>query len=158
MLPILFGVAGAIALHQKLDMKSHSLYVVWGEGRAQALEGKYDSRKGKSQEKNEAEKAAKALNAHDIIFFDLGDYPLEIDKAAKIKIVDLIRRIQPNFMMSHSKYDQYTDHMLMTKIAIETRMIVQAWGHNPGEQVLAPHHICLNFIKRSKWDENLMYF
>ena len=36
--------------------------------------------KVKSNRKSEAEKAAKALNAHDIIFFDLGDYPLEIDK------------------------------------------------------------------------------
>ena len=41
--------------------------------------------KVKSNRKSEAEKAAKALNAHNIIFFDLGDYPLEIDKEAKLK-------------------------------------------------------------------------
>ena len=115
--------------------------------------------KVKANRKSEAEKAAKALNAHDIIF-DLGDYPLEIDKAAKLKIVELIRRIQPNFMMSHSKYDQYnTDHMLMTKMAIETRMIAQAWGHNPGNKYWVRHnYIYSNHIKRSKWDGNLMYF
>ena len=100
--------------------------------------------KVKDKRKSEAEKAAQALNAHDIIFFDLGDYPLEIDKEAKLKIVELIRSIQPNFMMSHSKYDQYnTDHMLMTKVAIETRMIAQAWGHNPGETVLGAPQLYL---------------
>ena len=50
--------------------------------------------KVKANRKNEAEKAVKALNAHDIIFFDFGDYPLEIDKEGKLKIVDLIRSIQ----------------------------------------------------------------
>ena len=93
---------------------------------------------------NEAEKAAKALNAHDIIFFDFGDYPLEIDKEAKVKNSRPHSKYKPNFMMSHSKYDQYnTDHMLMTKIAIETRMIAQAWGHNPGEKVLGAPQLYL---------------
>ena len=47
-------------------------------------------------------------------------------------------------MMSHSKYDQYNmDHMLMTKVAIETRMIAQAWGHNPGEKVLGAPQLYL---------------
>ena len=101
-------------------------------------------KKVKDNRKSEAEKAANALNAHDIIFFDLGDYPLEISKESKLKIVELIRQIQPNFMMSHSKYDQYnTDHMLMTKVAIETRMIAQAWGHNPGQKVLGAPQLYL---------------
>ena len=131
---------GAIALHQKLGYEVTIACMSYGErGESAKLwkESGMTLEKVKANRKSEAEKAAKALNAHDIIFFDLGDYPLEIDKAAKLKIVELIRRIQPNFMMSHSKYDQYnTDHMLMTKIAIETRMIAQAWGHNPGERVL----------------------
>ena len=40
-------------------------------------------------------------------------------------------------MMSHSQYDPYnTDHMYTTQVALECRMIAQAWGHNPGEKVL----------------------
>ena len=138
---------GAIAVHEKLGYKVTIACMSYGERGESATLWKQSGmtlEKVKSNRKSEAEKAAKALNAHNIIFFDLGDYPLEIDKEAKLKIVDLIRSIQPNFMMSHSKYDQYnTDHMLMTKIAIETRMIAQAWGHNPGEKVLGAPQLYL---------------
>ena len=138
---------GAIALHEKLGYKVTIACMSYGErGESAKLwkQSEMTLEKVKSNRKSEAEKAAKALNAHNIIFFDLGDYPLEIEKEAKLKIVDLIRSIQPNFMMSHSKYDQYnTDHMLMTKIAIETRMIAQAWGHNPGEKVLGAPQLYL---------------
>ena len=138
---------GAIALHEKLGYKVTIACMSYGERGESAKLWKQSGmtlEKVKTNRKNEAEKAAKALNAHDIIFFDLGDYPLEIDKEAKLKIVDLIRSIQPNFMMSHSKYDQYnTDHALTTKVAIETRMIAQAWGHNPGEKVLGAPQLYL---------------
>jgi 4-oxalomesaconate hydratase len=47
-------------------------------------------------------------------------------------------------MMSHSHYDPYnTDHSFATKIAIECRMIAQAWGHNPGEKVLGAPQLYL---------------
>ena len=138
---------GAIALHQKLGYQITIACMSFGERGESAKLWKQSGmtlKKVKDNRKSEAEKAANALNAHDIIFFDLGDYPLEISKESKLKIVELIRRIQPNFMMSHSKYDQYnTDHMLMTKIAIETRMIAQAWGHNPGQKVLGAPQLYL---------------
>ena len=138
---------GAIALHQNLGYEVTVACMSSGERGESA---KLWKEKGitigqvKASRRKEAENAAKALDAHDIQFFDLGDYPLEINKEAKYKIVDLIRKIQPNFMMSHSKYDPYnTDHMLMTKVAIETRMIAQAWGHNPGETVLGAPQLYL---------------
>jgi LmbE family N-acetylglucosaminyl deacetylase len=47
-------------------------------------------------------------------------------------------------MMSHSKYDPYnTDHMYTTEVALEARMIAQAWGHNPGEKVLGAPQLYL---------------
>ena len=98
----------------------------------------------KAVRRDEAEAAAAALNAHDIQFFDFGDYPLEIDTDGKYKIVDLIRKVQPTFMLSHSKYDPYnTDHMYTTQVALECRMIAQAWGHNPGEKVLGAPQLYL---------------
>ena len=138
---------GAIALHQKLGYDVTVACMSYGErGESAKLwkQGGMTLDKVKAARRNEAENAAAALNVHDIQFFDLGDYPLEFDKDAKFKIVDLIRKVQPNFMMSHSRYDQYnTDHMLMTNIAIETRMIAQAWGHNPGEKVLGAPQLYL---------------
>ena len=85
---------GAIALHEKLGYKVTIACMSYGERGESAKLWKQSGmtlEKVKSNRKSEAEKAAKALNAHNIIFFDLGDYPLEIDKEAKLKIVDVIR-------------------------------------------------------------------
>ena len=90
------------------------------------------------------EAAAKALDVHDIQFFDLGDYPLELDREAKYRLVDLMRAVQPDFLMSHSHYDPYnTDHAYATRVTMECRMIAQAWGHNPGEKVLGAPQLYL---------------
>ena len=98
----------------------------------------------KDARRAEAEAAAEALGVHDLISMDLGDYPLELDRADKDALVDVIRWVQPAFMMSHSKYDPYnTDHMYTTQIALECRMIAQAWGHNPGEKVLGAPQLYL---------------
>ena len=137
---------GAIALHQKLGYEVTVACLSYGERGESARLWK----EGKSLDEvkaircAEAENAASALDVHDIQFFDLGDYPLQIDRDAKYKLVDLIRSVQPKFMLSHSKYDPYnTDHMYTTEIAMEVRMIAQAWGHNPGEKVLGAPQLYL---------------
>ena len=137
---------GAIALHQKLGYEVTIACLSYGErGESARLwkEGK-SLDEVKSIRRKEAENAASALDAHDIQFFDLGDYPLQLDRDAKYKLVDLLRAVQPEFMFSHSKYDPYnTDHMYTTEIAMEVRMIAQAWGHNPGEKVLGAPQLYL---------------
>jgi len=137
---------GAIALHQKRGFDVTVACLSYGErGESARLwkEGKTHD-EVKANRKKEAENAAKALNVHDIQFFDLGDYPLVVDKDAKFKLVDLVRAVQPSFMLSHSQYDPYnTDHMYTTEVAMEVRMIAQAWGHNPGEKVLAAPQLYL---------------
>ncbi|MFT4620648.1 MAG: 4-oxalomesaconate hydratase [Dinoroseobacter sp.] len=137
---------GAIALHQKLGYEVTVACLSYGErGESARLwkEGKTLD-EVKANRRAEAENAAKALNVHDIQYFDLGDYPLVVDRDAKLKLVDLLRAVQPSFMMSHSRYDPYnTDHMYTTEIAMEVRMIAQAWGHNPGEKVLGAPQLYL---------------
>jgi len=137
---------GAIALHQKLGFEVTIACLSFGErGESARLwkEGKTLD-EVKSIRKGEAENAAKALDAHDIQFFDLGDYPLNLDREDKFKLVDLVRAVQPAFMLSHSQYDPYnTDHMYTTELAMEVRMIAQAWGHNPGEKVLGAPQLYL---------------
>jgi len=67
-----------------------------------------------------------------------------MDKEAKFRLVDVIRKVMPTFMMSHSLWDPYnTDHMFATKVALECRMIAQAWGHNPHEKVLGAPQLYL---------------
>ncbi|WP_300587204.1 PIG-L deacetylase family protein [Marivita sp.] len=137
---------GAIALHQKLGYDVTVACLSFGErGESAKLwkEGKTLD-EVKSIRRKEAENAAKALNVHDIQFFDLGDYPLVVDHDNKMKLVDLVRAVQPKFMLSHSKYDPYnTDHMYTSSLSLEVRMIAQAWGHNPGEKVLGAPQLYL---------------
>lgn len=138
---------GAIALHQEKGYEVTIACLSFGERGESAKLWKQEGCTldyVKAERKKEAENAAKALDAHDIVFFDAGDYPLELDRDKKYELVDLIRKVQPNFMLSHSLYDPYnTDHMYATEVAMECRMIAQAWGHNPGEKVLGAPQLYL---------------
>ena len=106
---------GAIALHQSRGVKVTIVCLSYGERGESAKLWKEEGMtldKVKAARRAEAEAAAAALGVEDIRFFDLGDYPLELDRAAKDKLVDVIREVQPRFILTHSKYDPYnTDHM-----------------------------------------------
>ncbi len=138
---------GAIALHQAKGFEVTVVCLSYGERGESAKLWKQEGmtlEKVKTARRVEAENAAAALNVHDIQFFDLGDYPLHLAREDKYKLVDVIRDVQPDFMMSHSQYDPYnTDHMYTTEVAMECRMIAQAWGHNPGEKVLGAPQLYL---------------
>ena len=138
---------GAIALHAA---KGHAVTVVCLSFGERGESAKLWKQPGmtldvvKAARRAEAEKAAEALGVHDLISFDLGDYPLELTRDDKNRLVDVIRKVQPSFMLSHSQYDPYnTDHMYATQVALECRMIAQAWGHNPGEKVLGAPQLYL---------------
>jgi len=138
---------GAIALHQGLGYEVTVVCLSYGERGESAKLWKQDGmtlEKVKSARRAEAEAAARVLGAHDIRFFDCGDYPLELGEEDKFRLVDVIREVQPAFMLSHSQYDPYnTDHMYAMKLSLEVRMIAQAWGHNPGESVLGAPQLYL---------------
>lgn len=137
---------GAIALHTEMGYEVTVACLSFGErGESARLwkEGK-SLQEVKDIRRKEAENAAKALGVHDLVCFDKGDYPLHLSQEDKYELVDLIRKVQPRFMMSHSQYDPYnTDHMYMSQISLEARMIAQAWGHNPGEKVLGAPQLYL---------------
>lgn len=138
---------GAIALHAKLGYDVTVVCLSFGErGESAKLWKKGDTtlEKVKAARRKEAEAAARVLNVHDIQFFDLGDYPLDLGQKSQFRFVDVIRKVQPTFMMSHSFWDPYnTDHMNTTRFVLECRMIAQAWGHNPGEKVLGAPQVYL---------------
>ncbi|MCU0826600.1 MAG: PIG-L family deacetylase [Tabrizicola sp.] len=138
---------GAIALHAAMGYRVTVVCLSFGERGESAKLWKQPGmtlEKVKSARRLESELAAKKLGVHDLIAFDLGDYPLEIDRAAKDRLTSVMRAVQPNFMLSHSQYDPYnTDHMLTTQVVLECRSTAQAWGHNPGEQVLGAPQLYL---------------
>lgn len=138
---------GAIALHASMGYDVTVVCLSYGERGESAKLWKNPGmtlETVKTERRREAENAAKALNVHDIKFFDLGDYPLEMDRDAKFRLVDVIRDVQPAFMMSHSTYDPYnTDHMYVQQWTLECRAIAQAWGHNPEQKILGAPQVYL---------------
>ncbi len=138
---------GAIALHADKGHDVTVLCLSFGErGESAKLwkQGGMTLDKVKAARRDEAERAAEALGVADLKCLDLGDYPLELSRDDKDKVVDVIRAVQPAFMLSHASYDPYnTDHMYTTQVALECRMIAQAWGHNPGETVLGAPQLYL---------------
>ena len=138
---------GAIALHRERGVEVTIVCLSFGERGESARLWKQEGAtldKVKAVRRKEAENAASVLGAHDLICFDLGDYPLTLDRDAKDRLVDVLRAVQPAFILTHSKYDPYnTDHMATMAFTMEARMIAQAWGHKPGEKVLGAPQIYL---------------
>ena len=138
---------GAIALHAKMGYEVTVVCLSFGEKGESARLWKQEGmtlEKVKNARRQEAERAATILGVHQLICMDLGDYPLEMSRANKSSLVQIIRDVQPHFMLSHSQYDPYnTDHMYTTQVVLEARMIAQAWGHDPGEKVLGAPQLYL---------------
>ena len=130
---------GAIALYAKRGWHMKIVCLSFGERGESAKmwrEPGMTLEKVKAARLAEAEKAAKILGG-DIEFLDLGDYPLRVPDTAFDKIVDIYRKLKPQFVLTHPHEDPYNfDHPYASRIAQETRIIAQAHGHKPGEGVL----------------------
>jgi 4-oxalomesaconate hydratase len=138
---------GAIALSQQAGIVVTIVCLSYGERGESARLWKQEAMtldKVKAARRAEAEAAAKALGAHDIAFFDLGDYPLEIDREAKFRLVETMRQVAPDFILTHALDDPYNpDHPLAARLTLECRSTAQAWGHNPGQRVLGAPQVYL---------------
>ena len=98
-----------------------------GESASQWLAGK-DLDEIKAIRRGEAEAAASALGA-DIVFLDLGDYPLRESPEAVAALVDVYRRVQQTVVLTHPLTDPYNgDHPAAARMALEARVLAQAIG------------------------------
>lgn len=138
---------GAIALHAELGYNVTVVCLSFGErGESAKLWKKPGMTLDvvKDARRKESQKAAEALGVHDLIEFDLGDYPMDFTREDRFRLVDVMRKVQPSFIMSHSKWDPYnSDHMQTTQVVLECRSTAQAWGHNPHEKVLGAPQLYL---------------
>lgn len=138
---------GAIALHAAAGTAVTVVCLSFGERGESARLWKTPAMtldRVKAARRAEAERAAATLGVHDLICLDLGDYPLEIGRADKDRLVAIMRDVAPAFMLSHSQYDPYnSDHMLTTQAVLECRSTAQAWGHEPGGKVLGAPQLYL---------------
>jgi 4-oxalomesaconate hydratase len=66
----------------------------------------------------EAERAAAALGA-DFRCMDLGDYPLEVDREALAGLVDMIRELAPEVIVTHTDRDPFNPDHPVALAAVE---------------------------------------
>lgn len=155
---------GAIALHNQKGYDVTIICLSFGERGESAKLWNQDAditvKQVKASRRKEAELAAETLGAKNIEFFDLGDYPMRIDKEALFRLAGIYRKIRPAFVLSHSFKDPYNfDHPLATHAAQEARVIAQAHGHNPGEQVIGAPPVFLfepHQPEQCEWKPNVL--
>ena len=137
---------GAIALYAERGWKMVVVCLSFGERGESAKLWRLPGmtlEKVKSDRKDEALRAAEVLGA-EVIFFDLGDYPLRVSDDAVFKLAGLYRQIRPEFILTHSHKDPYNfDHPLATHVAQEARVIAQAHGHDPSVPVIGAPDVFL---------------
>ncbi len=138
---------GAIALHTEKGYEATVICLSLGErGESARLwkQKKATLEVVKKARRAEAERAAATLGVTSIQFFDQGDYPLEMDREARFRLVEIMRKVQPSFILSHSLEDPHNpDHSYTTRIVLECRATAQAMGHNPGETPLGAPQLYL---------------
>ena len=155
--------AGAIALHAA---RGYAMYVVCLSFGERGESEKLWRQKGitleavKSARRTEAERAAEVLGVADIQFFDMGDYPMNVTPEQLFRLVDVYRKVQPAFVLTHSLADPYNfDHPRAAEMAQEARVIAQAHGHNPSEQVIGAPPVFLfepHQTEQCDWKPNVL--
>ena len=84
----------------------------------------------------EAERAASILGA-DLRTFDADDYPLEETPELLDRLVKLYREVMPTVVLTHTERDPWNrDHETAHRLATKARIIAQAPGYDPGNEVL----------------------
>ncbi len=138
---------GAIALHQSKGYEVTVVCLSFGERGESAKLWKQEGmtlEKVKTARRKEAENAAKALDAHDIQFFDLRRLSARTGPRGEVPAG---RRDPRRAARLHAEplelgSVQHRPHVRDAGGA-RSRMIAQAWGHNPGQKVLGAPQLYL---------------
>ena len=114
----------------------------------------------KDTRRAEAERAAEILGVHDIQFWDLGDYPMQLSHDILLRLTAIYRAVRPEFVLTHSRRDPYNfDHPAVSDLTQHARVIAQAHGHAPDEAVLGAPPVYLfepHQPEQSGWVPNLL--
>lgn len=127
---------GAIALYAKRGYKVRIVCLSFGERGESAKLWKQAGMtldQVKAARQQEAQAAADVLGG-EVVFYDIGDYPMYPKEEHLFQLVDEIRAHRPEFILTHSLDDPYNfDHSRSAHFAQEARITAQAHGHNPQE-------------------------
>jgi 4-oxalomesaconate hydratase len=130
---------GAIALHAARGYHVRVVCLSFGERGESAklwkMPGMTEARV-KADRQREAEEAAAVLGC-EVVFLDVGDYPMRADDTVLFALVDHYRDLKPAFVLTHSLADPYNfDHPSAARLAQEARIVAQAHGHRPDQPIL----------------------
>ena len=133
---------GAIALYAERGYKVRVLCLSYGErGESERLwkQPGMTLERVKESRQAESQKAADILGA-EIRFFDSGDYPLKPSEETIQQMVEEFRRLQPEFILTHSAADLYNpDHPAACELTLRARVYAQAAGYaGQGKKLGAP--------------------
>ncbi|NJP47936.1 PIG-L deacetylase family protein [Actinacidiphila epipremni] len=125
---------GAAALYAARGDAVHVRCLSFGErGESQGLwkQPGMDIGTVKEVRREEAARAAAALGESlDIDFYDAGDYPLVVTEQLQERLVQDMRALQPDVILTHAARDPYNlDHQLTHEFVLRCRMIAQAAGY-----------------------------
>jgi 4-oxalomesaconate hydratase len=137
---------GALALAAERGGNAHVIALSYGErGESGALwkeEGQTVERV-KEIRHEEAEAAAEALGA-DFRCLDLGDYPLEVDRDALGRLVDAIRELAPDVILTHTDRDPFNpDHPVAFAAVERARALAAGAGVASAFETISPPELLL---------------
>jgi 4-oxalomesaconate hydratase len=91
----------------------------------------------------EAERAAAALGA-DFRCLDLGDYPLEVDAQATARIVEVMRELAPDVVITHTDRDPFNpDHPVAFVATERARALAAGAGVQSAFRTIGPPQLLL---------------
>lgn len=130
---------GAIAHHAERGFRVRVICLSYGERGESAKLWKTAGmtlERVKEDRRSEAQEAADVLGC-EVVFLDVGDYPMRPDGEVLFTLVEHYRELRPAFVLTHSLADPYNfDHPDASRLAQEARIVAQAHGHSPGQAVL----------------------
>lgn len=122
---------GCLALAAAQGRQAHVVCLSYGERGESARLWKQGKSldEVKAVRRGEAERAAEVLGVG-ITFLDAGDYPLRVTEELTDAVGQLMRRLQPAVVLTHSASDPYNgDHPRAAELAIDARILAQAAGY-----------------------------
>jgi 4-oxalomesaconate hydratase len=128
----IWRAGGAVALYAKRGWKITVVCLSFGEkGESQKLwkDPSMTIERVKKERRAEALRAGEILGVHQMLFFDLGDYPMRTSLESLERLADVYQEIRPSWVLTHSQEDPYNfDHPEATRFTQEARVVAQAHG------------------------------
>jgi 4-oxalomesaconate hydratase len=135
---------GALALAAGGGDEAHVVALSYGE---RGESGELWKEEGQTVENvkrirhGEAERAAAALGA-DFRCLDLGDYPLEVEGEALAQLVDVIREVAPDVIVTHTDRDPFNpDHPVAFAAVERARALASGAGVESAFETVSPSEL-----------------